>query len=104
MGQQRQCSHVGLHERVGDGFHAVHGADESDGGAAADHEPQLPRVRGEAVRVVRVPQVLDAVVQHDVQQRVIALQNTAALPPPGELYPDLLVDEPAQVQDRFLLD
>ena len=46
------------HEGVGDALHPVHGADEGDGRAATHHEPQGPRVLGQLVRVVRVPEII----------------------------------------------
>ena len=94
--------HVLLHEWVGNALHAVHGADEGDCGAPADHQPQWPGVWGQLVWVVRVPHVLNAVVQHDVEEGVVPLEYPTALPSPGELDPDLLVNEPAQVQDGLL--
>ena len=55
-----------LNKRVCNALHAVHWADEGDGGAPAHHEPQVPRVLGQLVRVVRVAEILDGVVQHNV--------------------------------------
>ena len=63
------------HEGVSDGFHAVHGTDEDHGRAAAHDQAQRTRVVGEFVRVVRVAQVLHAIVQHDVKQRVVPLKK-----------------------------
>ena len=56
----------------------------------------MSSVRGQLVRVVRVPQILDGVVQNDVQQRVEPLESPAGLPATGKLYTDLLVNEPGQ--------
>ena len=72
------------HERVGNALHAVHGTDESDCGAPADHEAEMSGVLGQLVRVVRVAEILDGVVQHHVQQGVEPLECAAALPAPGE--------------------
>ena len=88
-----------LNERVCDALHAVHGADEGDGSVPTHHESQVPRVLGQLVRVVRVEEILDGVVQHDVQQRIKPLECSATLPASGELDPDLLVDEPAELED-----
>jgi len=38
------CSGLLLHEGVGDGLHALRGADEDNGGAAAHHQTQVARV------------------------------------------------------------
>ena len=62
----------------------------------------MPRVLGQLVRVVRVAEILDGVVQHNVQKRVKSLECPATLPAPGELDPDLLVDKPAELRiDSF---
>ena len=90
-----------LNKRVCDVVHAVHGTDEVDGGASThhEHEPQVPRVPGQLVRVVRVAEMLDGIVQHGFQQWVKPLECPATLPASGELDPDLLVDEPAELED-----
>jgi hypothetical protein len=43
-----------LNKRIRNGLHSVDWADEDDGGAAANHETQVPRVLGKLVRVVGV--------------------------------------------------
>ena len=53
--------------------------------------------------LVQLPQVLDGVVQDDVQERIVALEQSAALPPSSKLDTDLFVNEPAQIQDGLLL-
>ena len=82
------------HEGVGDALHAVHGADEGDGSAPTDHQAEMSRILGQLVRIVRVPEVLYGVVQHNVQQGVETLQSPTGLPPPSKLDSDLLVNEP----------
>ena len=82
------------HEGVGDALHAVHGADEGDGSAPTDHQAEMSRILGQLVRIVRVPEVLYGVVQHDVEQGVETLQSPTGLPPPSKLDSDLLVNEP----------
>ena len=84
------------HEGVGDALHAVHGADEGDRGAPADHQAEMSGVLGQLVGVVRVTEVLDGVVQHDVQQRIKPLQSPTGLTAPGKLDSDLLVNKPEE--------
>ena len=83
IGQKRAL--VLGHEGVGDALHAVHGA---------DHQAEMSRILGQLVRIVRVPEVLYGVVQHDVEQGVETLQSPTGLPPPSKLDSDLLVNEP----------
>ena len=84
------------HEGVGDALHAVHGADEGDRSAPADHQAEMSGVLGQLVGVVRVTEVLDGVVQHDVQQGVEPLQSPTGLTAPGKLDSDLLVNKPEE--------
>ena len=53
--------------------------------APTHHEPQVPRVPGQLVMVVRVAEMPDGIVQHDVQQRIKPLACSATLPAFGEL-------------------
>ena len=87
------------HEGVGDALHAVHGTDEGDGGAPADDQAEMSGVLGQLVRVVRVPEVLDGVVQHDVEERIKPLQSPAGLPASGKLDSDLFVNKPEKERD-----
>ena len=90
------------HEGVGDALHAVHGTDEGDGGAPADDQAEVPRVLGQLVGIVRVTEVLDGVVQHDVEERIKPLQSSTGLAAPGKLDSDLLVDKPEEDADSVL--
>ena len=49
-----ESSSLLLHEGVRDGLHAVHRADQHDGGTAADDQPEVSRVLGKFVRVIGV--------------------------------------------------
>ena len=53
--------------------------------------------------LVQLPEVLDGVVQDNVQEGVVALQQSAALAASSELDTDLFVNETAQIQDGLLL-
>ena len=87
------------HEGVGNALHPVHGADEGDRGAPADHQAEMPGVLGELVGVVRVTEILDGVVQHDVEERIKPLQSPTGLATPGKLDSDLLVNKPEEEAD-----
>lgn len=52
--------------------------------------------------IVRVTQELDRVVQHQVEQRIVPLEDTRGFPTAGKLDPDRLFQVLAQVQDGFL--
>ena len=94
--------HVLLNKWVSDTLHAIHGADECDSGAPAHHQAQRSGIHGQLVWVIRISQILNTVIKHNVEQRIITLQHPTALPPPCKLHSDLLVNEPAQIQDRLL--
>ena len=59
----------------------------------------MPRVLGQLVGIVRVTEVLDGVVQHDVQEGIKPLQGPAGLSASGKLDSDLLVDKPEEETD-----
>ena len=61
-----------LDERVGNGLHAVEGANDDDGRTPADYEAELPGVLRQLVGVVGVSQVLDGVVQDEVEKWIEA--------------------------------
>ena len=82
------------HEGVSNALHAVHGADEGDGSASAHHQAQVSGVLGQLVWVVRVPEILDGVVQDNVEQGIEPLQSPTGLPASSKLDTDLLVYEP----------
>ena len=88
-----------MNKRVCDALHPVHRADEGDGSASTDNEAEVPGVLGQLVRVVRVPEVLDGVVQHDVEERIEPLQSPAGLPASGKLDSDLFVNKPEEERD-----
>lgn len=52
--------------------------------------------------IVRVTQELDRVVQHQVEQRIVPLEDTRGFPAAGKLDPDRFFQVLAQVQDGFL--
>ena len=89
--RSRPCLGVCLEEGVLDLLHAIHRSDETDLSAATDHQAELPRLVGEAVGVLRVPEVLDAVVQDEVVQLVEALPHPVHLAATLEPHLDLLV-------------
>lgn len=61
----------------------------------------MPRVLRQLV-VVRIAQELHRIIQHQVEQRVVTLQNTGRLSTTGEFNPDGLFQVFAQIQNRFL--
>ena len=73
---------------------AVHGRDEHDGDAPAHREAELASLVRELVRVVGVAHVLHRVVEHEVDELVIALERATHLTPAAELDADLLVHVP----------
>ena len=87
------------HEGVGNALHAIHGTDEGDGGAPADHETEMSGVLGQLVRVVRITEILDGVIQHDVEERIKPLQSPTGLTASGKLDSDLLVNKPEEEGD-----
>lgn len=52
--------------------------------------------------IVRVAQELDRVVQHQVEQRIVPLEDTRGFPAAGKLDPDRLLQVLAQIQNGFL--
>ena len=47
------------------------------------------------------PKILHCVVYHDVEQRIVALEDAAALPTAGKLDAHALFEVLGQVEDRF---
>lgn len=80
-----------LYEGVGDGLHAVGGADEDDGRASTHHEPQVARFVGQLEGVVGVADVLRRPVQDQIQKWVEAFKYPRRLPPARKLDTNCLI-------------
>src|SRR5690242_10494268 len=94
---------LGLHERVRNLLPALSRTDDDDGIAAGDDQAEVARLARHLERVVRIAQVLDAVVEHEVDERVVALEHARTLAPALELHTHILVEVAREVHDRLFL-
>lgn len=75
--------------------------DEHNRSASTHDQTQIPCVLGQFEGLLRVTQELCRVVQDEIQQRIVALQDTGSLSSSHKFHANGLLQVLAQVQDRL---
>jgi len=102
--REMNASHsLGLNERVGNLLMAIHRRNNQNSRATADHQSQGPRFLRKPERIIRITQELGGVIEHQVQERIIAFQNAAGFTASLKLDANRLVKIATQIDDGFLL-
>ncbi len=64
-----------LQERVCNLLRSIDRADHHDGGASCDGEPEVARLIRQLVGIIRIAHELLRIVQHQIDKRIVTLQN-----------------------------
>lgn len=86
-------------EWILNGFHSILWANENDRCSSADNQTQATGVIAHFVWLFGITQIFLCVVQHQIQQWIVALENTTSFTATGKFHPNRLFQILAEIQN-----